>query len=258
MKKKLVVLGLSMAGVLMLSNTAFAGEWKRNNVGWWYQESTGTYPTSRWSNIGGKWYCFDNVGYMVHDKWIGDYYLGSDGAMMTSTVTPDGYRVDASGKWISDSPEETIFENFIQNEEYEMYTSEWYVNPTKYGYLDIDGDGKEELIITSDDGFFYALICSADLQSGEVIVLDNGYYYGSLRYSEKYHALVLTEFRTSSMLGDYAFMEINGSGLDSKFHLGWDATEGERFYYKGKSKISEEEFDTYFSDLKEPDYMWLN
>jgi len=34
MKKKLLVLGLSMAGVLMLSNTAFAGEWKRNNVGW--------------------------------------------------------------------------------------------------------------------------------------------------------------------------------------------------------------------------------
>ena len=60
------------------------------------------------------------------------------------------------------------------------------------------------------------------------------------------------------MLGDYVFMEINGSGLDSKFHLGWDATEGERFYYRGKSKISEEEFDTYFSDLKEPDYMWLN
>lgn len=258
MKKKLVVLGLSMAGVLMLSNTAFAGEWKRNNVGWWYQESTGTYPTRRWSNIGGKWYYFDNVGYMVHDKWIGDYYLGSDGAMLIGTVTPDGYRVDASGKWISGSPEETIFENFIQNEEYEMYTSEWYVNPTKYGYLDIDGDGKEELIITSDDGFFYALICSADLQSGEVTILDNGYYYGSLRYSEKYHALVLTEFRTSSMLGDYAFMEINGSGLDSKFHLGWDATEGERFYYRGKSKISEEEFDTYFSDLKEPDYMWLN
>ena len=47
MKKKLLVLVLSMAGVLMLSNTAFAGEWKRNNVGWWYQESTGTYPMSR-------------------------------------------------------------------------------------------------------------------------------------------------------------------------------------------------------------------
>lgn len=43
---------------------------------------------------------------MVHDKWIGDYYLGSDGAMLIGTVTPDGYSVDASGKWISGSPEE--------------------------------------------------------------------------------------------------------------------------------------------------------
>ena len=109
----------------------------------------------------------DNVGYMVHDKWIRDYYLGSDGAMLTSTVTPDGYRVDAS---------------------------------------------------------------------------------------EKHHALVLTDVRPNSMMGDYAFVEINGSGMDVKFHLGWDATEGER-YYKDKTKISEQEFSEYFKDLKELDYM---
>lgn len=250
----MIVLGLSVAGVLMLSNIAFAGEWKRNNVGWWYQESTGAYPTSRWSNIGEKWYYFDNVGYMVHDKWIGDYYLGSDGTMLTSIVTPAGYRVDASGKWIYSSPEETIFGNFIQNGEYKQYIADWYADPAKYGYLDIDGDGKKELIITSDGVFFYALICSADLQSGEVTVLDNGYYYGSLRYSEKHHALVLTDVRPNSMMGDYAFVEINGSGMDVKFHLGWDATEGER-YYKDKTKISEQEFSEYFKDLKELDYM---
>lgn len=191
---------------------------------------------------------------MVHDKWIGDYYLGSDGAMLTSTVTPDGYRVDASGKWIYSSPEETIFGNFIQNGEYKQYIADWYADPAKYGYLDIDGDGKKELIITSDGVFFYALICSADLQSGEVTVLDNGYYYGSLRYSEKHHALVLTDVRPNSMMGDYAFVEINGSGMDVKFHLGWDATEGER-YYKDKTKISEQEFSEYFKDLKELDYM---
>lgn len=209
---------------------------------------------SRWSNIGGKWYYFDNVGYMVHDKWIGDYYLGSDGTMLTSTVTPDGYRVDASEKWIYSSPEETIFGNYIQNGEYKQYIADWYADPAKYGYLDIDGDGKKELIITSDGVFFYALICSADLQSGEVTVLDNGYYYGSLRYSEKHHALVLTDVRPNSMMGDYAFVEINGSGMDVKFHLGWDATEGER-YYKDKTKISEQEFSEYFKDLKELDYM---
>ena len=113
---------------------------------------------------------------------------------------------------------------------------------------------EKKLIITSDGVFFYALICSADLQSGEVTVLDNGYYYGSLRYSEKHHALVLTDVRPNSMMGDYAFVEINGSGMDVKFHLGWDATEGER-YYKDKTKISEQEFSEYFKDLKELDYM---
>ena len=191
---------------------------------------------------------------MVHDKQIGDYYLGSDGTMLTSIVTPAGYRVDASGKWIYSSPEETIFGNFIQNGEYKQYIADWYADPAKQGYLDIDGDGKKELIITSDGVFFYALICSADLQSGEVTVLDNGYYYGSLRYSEKHHALVLTDVRPNSMMGDYAFVEINGSGMDVKFHLGWDATEGER-YYKDKTKISEQEFSEYFKDLKELDYM---
>lgn len=110
----------------------------------------------------------DNVGYMVHDKWIGDYYLGSDGAVLTSTVTPDGYRVDAS---------------------------------------------------------------------------------------EKHHASVLTDVRPNSMMGDYAFVEINGSGMDVKFHLGWDATGGECYYYKDKTKISEQEFSEYFKDLKELDYM---
>ena len=39
---------------------------------------------------------------MVENRWIGNYYLGSDGAMLVSTRTPDGYYVDASGKWIED------------------------------------------------------------------------------------------------------------------------------------------------------------
>lgn len=40
---------------------------------------------------------------MYAGRWIQEgewwYYLGADGAMMTDTVTPDGYRVNASGVW---------------------------------------------------------------------------------------------------------------------------------------------------------------
>ncbi|MCD8082423.1 MAG: hypothetical protein LUE86_02575 [Clostridiales bacterium] len=36
---------------------------------------------------------------MAHDEWVEDCYLGSDGAMLKDTVTPDGYTVRADGKW---------------------------------------------------------------------------------------------------------------------------------------------------------------
>ena len=82
---------------VMAANEA---QWKRNDKGWWYEEANGTYPTNAWKLIKDKWYYFDGIGYMVENRWIGNYYLGADGAMLVSTSTPDGYYVDATGKWI--------------------------------------------------------------------------------------------------------------------------------------------------------------
>lgn len=82
---------------VMAANEA---QWKRNDKGWWYEEANGTYPTNAWKLIKDKWYYFDGVGYMVENRWIGNYYLGADGAMLVNTSTPDGYYVDATGKWV--------------------------------------------------------------------------------------------------------------------------------------------------------------
>ena len=82
---------------VMAANEA---QWKRNDKGWWYEEANGTYPTNAWKLIKDKWYYFDGIGYMVENRWIGNYYLGADGAMLVSTSTPDGYYVDATGKWV--------------------------------------------------------------------------------------------------------------------------------------------------------------
>ena len=82
---------------VMAANEA---QWKRNDKGWWYEEADETYPTNAWKLIKDKWYYFDGIGYMVENRWIGNYYLGADGAMLVSTSTPDGYYVDATGKWI--------------------------------------------------------------------------------------------------------------------------------------------------------------
>ena len=82
---------------VMAANEA---QWKRNDKGWWYEEADGSYPTNAWKLIKDKWYYFDGVGYMVENRWIGNCYLGADGAMLVNTSTPDGYYVDATGKWV--------------------------------------------------------------------------------------------------------------------------------------------------------------
>ena len=62
--------------------TAMAAEWKQNEIGYWYQEDNGSYPTNSWKWINGRCYYFDSNGYML-----------------ANTTTPDGYTVDATGAW---------------------------------------------------------------------------------------------------------------------------------------------------------------
>ena len=86
MKKLVTVL---LAGLLALSvgTTGFAGEWKKDSVGWWYQNSDGTYQKNGWfQDTDGKYYYFNPAGYML-----------------ANTVTPDGYYVDASGAWVQNA-----------------------------------------------------------------------------------------------------------------------------------------------------------
>ena len=81
-----------------LQNT---GSWQSNSTGWWYQNADGSYPANEWKQINGSWYYFNESGYMVASMWIGNYYLGGNGAMLTNTTTPDGYVVDENGLWIA-------------------------------------------------------------------------------------------------------------------------------------------------------------
>lgn len=78
----------------------FTSGWK-NDGRWWYQNSDGSYSKNAWLAIDGAWYYFDGNGYMLTNQWIsGEYYVGYNGAMLTNTTTPDGYKVDSTGKWI--------------------------------------------------------------------------------------------------------------------------------------------------------------
>ena len=109
------------------SNTSSAqdikyGRWIRSGSRWWFKHSDGSYTANSWEKIDGKWYRFDNSGWM-QTGWVKDgswYYLDGSGAMKTgwmkvsgkwyyayksgalaiNTTTPDGYRVNYNGEWI--------------------------------------------------------------------------------------------------------------------------------------------------------------
>ena len=91
---------VAVSALLALPVMAADAQWKRNDKGWWYEEANGAYPTNQWKLINNKWYYFDNIGYMLENRWVGNYYVGADGAMLVSISTPDGYYVDATGKWV--------------------------------------------------------------------------------------------------------------------------------------------------------------
>ena len=99
--KKTLGIFISIAFSMALSMSAFAGQWVNRAGDWFYLRDDNTYVKSGWFMDGdGAWYYFDQAGIMKKNTWIGNYYLGSSGAMLTSTKTPDGYLVGASGEYV--------------------------------------------------------------------------------------------------------------------------------------------------------------
>lgn len=81
--KKFLLLLMTTTITICSTIVSFAGEWKQDSTGWWYQNDNGSYPANSWQEINGKQYYFNETGYLL-----------------TSTTTPDGKQVDANGAMI--------------------------------------------------------------------------------------------------------------------------------------------------------------
>ncbi|WP_160686894.1 cell wall-binding protein [Clostridium sp. C2-6-12] len=83
--KRLIASFMMALSLLAITPVAANAEWRSNSTGWWYTEGN-SYATG-WRQIEGKWYYFYSDGYMAHDEWIGDYYLGSSGAWTSGSLS---------------------------------------------------------------------------------------------------------------------------------------------------------------------------
>ncbi len=94
--KKFIGLAAVAAFSSIMVSSAWAGTWKQNNVGWWFDNGNGTYPASTWQWIDGN-----------NDGIAECYYFDRAGYMLANTSTPDGYQVNASGAWVQNGAVQT-------------------------------------------------------------------------------------------------------------------------------------------------------
>ena len=65
MKKNKLLLASAIVISLLTPMSQVKADWKRDNVGWWYSLNNGSYLKNRGVDIDGKWYRFDDRGYMM-------------------------------------------------------------------------------------------------------------------------------------------------------------------------------------------------
>lgn len=104
--KKLLVLLISATIAISSTIVSFAGEWKQDSVGWWYQNDDGSYVKNDWLTLGDARYRFDSNGYMqtglIEVNGI-KHFFDNDGRMMFNGNTPEGYRIDFDGRVIDEN-----------------------------------------------------------------------------------------------------------------------------------------------------------
>ena len=87
MKKNIFLAAAVALGTMLMATPVFAGNngWNRDNRGWWYQFSNGSYARSSWVSVNNSWYFMDASGYM-QIGWLNDgsgwYYLDTNNGNM--------------------------------------------------------------------------------------------------------------------------------------------------------------------------------
>lgn len=124
MKKNFVkVLTLATLLSTFYPLTSFAGEWKSDNNGWWYQNDDGSYPKNTWQWIDGN-----------KDGISESYYFNENGYLLTNT-TKDGCTVNGDGAWTVNGVVQTQGQKVASNTA-QSYDAQYPLKGRVENYLD--------------------------------------------------------------------------------------------------------------------------
>lgn len=95
--KTLITATLTASLILAASSAAYAGSWKQDETGKWWDNGDGTYPTSSWQWLDddsdgiAECYYFDEVGYLAVSQEVEGYEVDQDGAWVSGNKVQNKY-----------------------------------------------------------------------------------------------------------------------------------------------------------------------
>ena len=96
------------------------GEWVRN-------AQKPAEKKQGWVKSGSDWYYFDQNGTLVRNKWAGNYWLGTDGKMATSSWVDNGrYYVGTNGLWDKNAKKQETAKSIDNKKGWVKSGSDWY------------------------------------------------------------------------------------------------------------------------------------
>ena len=233
-----IFIGIALTAAMSVSS--FAGQWKLDDTGWWYQNDDGSYPASEWKWIDGngdgisECYYFYSDGYMAYSNEIDGYRVNSDGQwIVNSVVQKRGLSASVSGMSSAAEAAAASYRNVLLNRTWNSRG----VEARQFALADINNDGILEMSVVSDEGWddmvnSFLYYNSTGLQKAE---------FGEIDYVEAAdpeRSIVFVErTRGKEVTAAYAYDPSNGlTHLDTWFLGDEEAKEEEKYEKYGKGK----------------------
>lgn len=230
----------------------------------YYLDASGKYVRDQWRKIDGKWYHFRKYGEMDTSKWIGSYYVKSDGAMAASELVYDptynsSFYFDENGKYL--------------NKQWKEIDGDWYYFKdggyiAKNEWVDsyfIKGNGrmaKNEMQYDQSTSSSYYFKDDGTYAKNYWAKVGGYWYYfkgnGKVARKEwienKYYVLDNGKMATGTHIIDHYQYVFDGSGniLSKKaVDIGWVEKDGKRYFYNGAAQRLGDETTKKVMDISE-------
>lgn len=230
----------------------------------YYLDVSGKYVRNQWRQIDSKWYHFRKYGEMDTSKWIGSYYVKSDGAMAANELVYDptynsSFYFDENGKYLNKQWKEIDGEWYYFKDGGYMAKNEWVDS-----YF-IKGNGrmaKIEMQYDQSTGSSYYFKEDGTFAKNYWAKVGGYWYYfkgnGKVARKEwienKYYVLDNGKMATGTHIIDHYQYVFDGSGniLSKKaVDIGWVEKDGKRYFYNGASQRLGDETTKKVMDISE-------